>query len=156
MDPGGIIEPFDDSLDIRGHVVGVVHVARTRNDAAGIARMKDFSYFIKNDRGFWHVSVIEGDNDIEGFLVTCDHPGLNIMGPGAARREEQAATLIHRELNPYRGRQPLFIVPVDCGNLVRMLYGWGARNCELHVSQVRGEAVPSRGVIMPTFLPESA
>ena len=103
-----------------------------------------------------HVSVIEGDNDIEGFLVTCDHPGLNIMGPGAARREEQAAILIHRELNRYRGRQPLFIVPVDCGNLVRMLYGWGARNCELHVSQVRGEAVPSRGVIMPTFLPESA
>ena len=79
-----------------------------------------------------------------------------MLGPGVARREEQAAALILRELNQYRGRQPLFLVPADCGHLVRLLYGWGARNCELHVSQVRGESVPARGVIMPTFLPESA
>jgi hypothetical protein len=68
--------------------------------------------------------------------------------------------LIHhailRELSRYSGRQPLIIVPADCSSLVRTLYGWGARNCELHVSQVRGEAAPSRGVIMPTYLPESA
>ncbi|MDD4873108.1 MAG: GNAT family N-acetyltransferase [Kiritimatiellae bacterium] len=125
-------------------------------ELVGLDRAKDFAYFIKNAWGFWHVSVIEGDNGIDGFLVSCGHSGLNMFGPGVTRREEQTAALILRELNQYRGRHPLFLVPVDCGNLVRMLYDWGARNCELHVSQVRGEALPSKGIVMPTFLPETA
>ena len=40
--------------------------------------------------------------------------------------------------------------------LVATLYGWGARNCELHVHQCRGAWKEPRGVSMPTFLPESA
>jgi hypothetical protein len=155
--PGGLDVRVGGAGTLRDAKPGDVDAIVTlERELIGVKRMKDFTYFTKNTQGFWHVSVIEGDNDIEGFLVSCDHSGLNILGPGAARGEEQAAALILRELNRYSGRQPLFIVPVDCGNLVRMLYGWGARNCELHVSQVRGEAVLSRGVIMPTFLPESA
>ncbi|MFP6884157.1 MAG: hypothetical protein VCA40_06970 [Roseibacillus sp.] len=40
-------------------------------------------------------------------------------------------------------------------SLVASLYQWGARNCEMHVAQVRGEARDFRGVNMPTFMPET-
>ena len=68
----------------------------------------------------------------------------------------QAAALLGAELDRHRGRTPVFLVPVDCAELVRAAYGWGARNCELHFSQIRGRAEPIRGVLMPTFLPETA
>jgi hypothetical protein len=45
---------------------------------------------------------------------------------------------------------------VEKEKLVRRLYDWGARNCELHFCQVRGEFQPYRGVNLPTYLPESA
>jgi hypothetical protein len=35
------------------------------------------------------------------------------------------------------------------------MYDWGARNCELHLCQVRGEFQPFRGISMPSFLPET-
>ncbi|MCX7824578.1 MAG: GNAT family N-acetyltransferase [Verrucomicrobiae bacterium] len=152
-------------LNIRAQVAGTVRNARPgdvqamvalEKELAGIERGKDFAYFIENAQGFWHTSVLEGENGIEGFLVSCAHRGMNMLGPGVARGEDHAAALILRELDQHRGRQPVFLVPVDCGHLVRTLYGWGARNCELHLAQVRGEAAPLRGVIMPTFLPESA
>jgi hypothetical protein len=35
------------------------------------------------------------------------------------------------------------------------MYDWGARNCELHIYQVRGQFKPFQGISMPTFLPET-
>jgi hypothetical protein len=35
------------------------------------------------------------------------------------------------------------------------MYDWGARNCELHFCQVRGEFQAFRGISMPSFLPET-
>ena len=125
-------------------------------EVAGISRVKDYRYFIDNAEGFWHVSVYEGAGRLEGWLVSCGHPRLNIIGPGLARTEEQAAALLVAELNVNAGRTPVFIVPVTCGGLVRLAYSWGARNCELHFAQaLRGAAQPFRGVTMPTFLPET-
>ena len=69
--------------------------------------------------------------------------------------EDQAAALMYAQLNMYRGRMPVFLLPVACGGLVRQLYAWGARNCEMHVAQVHGQAQPPRGVLLPTFLPET-
>jgi hypothetical protein len=69
---------------------------------------------------------------------------------------EQAAALLAAELDLHRGRSPVFLVPVECTELVRSAYAWGARNCEIHFSQVLGEWRPLRGVLMPTFLPETA
>lgn len=152
-------------LDARVEVAGTVRDAKESDldamvalelELAGIDRRKDLAYFIENAPGFWHVSVFEGVRGIEGFLASCGHPALNMLGPGVARSEDQAAALLLRELNQYHGRQPVFLVPVDCGGLVRTLYSWGARNCELHLAQVRGAAPPLRGVILPSFLPESA
>ena len=122
---------------------------------SGISRVKDYRYFVENAEGLWHVSVFEGDGGLDGWLVSCGHPGLNMIGPGLARTEEQAAALLTAELNANAGRTPLFLVPVTCGDLVRLCYSWGARNCEMHFAQARGGAEPFRGVTFPTFLPET-
>jgi len=78
---------------------------------------------------------------------------MNMQGPCVARSRTGAATLIVRELDLYRGRAPLFIVPCEQAESVRQLYDWGVRNCELHLCQVRGKFQPFRGVSMPSFLP---
>jgi hypothetical protein len=78
-----------------------------------------------------------------------------MLGPGVMRNETAAAALIAGQLDYHRGRTPVFLVPVECGDLVQTLYGWGIRNCELHFAQVRGAFSPSTGIIMPTFMPET-
>jgi hypothetical protein len=49
----------------------------------------------------------------------------------------------------------VFLVPAVCQQLVETLYGWGARNCELHFAQIRGHFEPPTGIVMPTFMPET-
>ena len=123
---------------------------------SGISRVADYRYFIVNDSGLWHVSVIASTTGgLDGFLVSCGAEALNMLGPGVARTEQQTAALVHAELNRHAGRSPVFLLPVHCGELVRTLYDWGARNCEMHVAQVHGEGNSPDGVVMPTFLPET-
>ena len=126
-------------------------------DLVGIHRDKDFKFFIDNADGQWHVSIYENCNGkIDGFMASSAHTGCNMIGPGVAKTPEQAAALIAAELDRHRGRSPLMLVPVDRPTLVRQMYDWGGKNCEIHFSQVRGRAHPVDGVFMPTFLPESA
>jgi GNAT superfamily N-acetyltransferase len=125
-------------------------------EIAHIQREQDYRFFIENAKGIWHTLVIEGDaGHIDGFLGSVAHPGSNMLGPGVMRTPADAAALIAAQLNHHRGRQPVFLVPVDCTELVRQLYAWGARNCELHFCQVRGSWSPFTGVVMPTFMPET-
>ena len=132
-------------------------IAELEGQLAGISREKDYRYFIENARGIWHVSVLESSRGgLDGFLVSVAHPGSNMLGPGLCRDEEGMAGLILAELNHNAGRSPVFLVPVECGGLVRQLYAWGARNCEIHFHQVRGAFQPFEGVVMPTFMPETA
>jgi len=133
----------------------VTAMAQIEQELSGISRVGDYQYFIENREDIWHVSVIEADDGIDGFLVSCGADAFNMLGPGVARSEAQAAALIYTELDQYRGRMPVFLVPVSCGELVQQLYRWGARNCEMHVAQAYGTATPPRGVTMPTFLPET-
>jgi len=133
----------------------VAAIAAIEEEISGITRTEDYRYFIENEDGIWHVSVAESSDGLAGYLVSCGADALNMLGPGVARTEEQAAALIHAELNCHRGRSPVFLVPVTCGGLVQRLYAWGARNCEMHVAQSNGKARPPRGVTMPTFLPET-
>ena len=79
-----------------------------------------------------------------------------MIGPCAALSAAPAAALLEAELDRHRGRSPVFLVPAECTELVQTAYAWGARNCELHFAQVRGACQPLRGVLMPTFLPETA
>jgi GNAT superfamily N-acetyltransferase len=122
-------------------------------EVAGICREKDYRYFIENRAGFWHAAVMP---DHSGWIVSSAHSGLNMIGPCVARDSSTALALLLRELDRHRERSPLFLVPVECSEMVRDLYARGARNCELHVTQVRGPWQPFRGISMPTFLPETA
>jgi GNAT superfamily N-acetyltransferase len=134
----------------------VASMADLEMEVSGISREEDYRYCIANALGFWHVSVQETPGgDIDGFMISSAHPAMNMLGPCVARSESAAAALILGELDQHRGRSPVFLVPVDCPGLVRQMYEWGARNCELHFCQVRGEFRPFRGISMPSFLPET-
>ena len=123
----------------------------------GIRREQDFVHFIENAAGIWGVSVIEEEEGaISGFLCSVKHEGSKMLGPGVSTGWKESEALIFAELNArHRGGAPVFLVPVDQGELVASLYAWGARNCEMHLGQVRGECPLVRGVMMPTFMPET-
>jgi GNAT superfamily N-acetyltransferase len=121
-----------------------------------IRRENDLRHFVENPDGIWHVSVIEGKSGgLNGFLVSVEHQVVNLLGPGVMCTEEDAAALILAELNHHRGRQPVWLVPAHCPQLVHTMYAWGAVNCELHFAQSRGDWMPPEGLVMPTFLPET-
>jgi GNAT superfamily N-acetyltransferase len=129
---------------------------RLETELVGISRQQDYGYFLENRDGLWHVSVCPDDRGgLDGFLASLSHPGFTMLGPGLARTAQQAASLLLAELDRCRGRTPLFLVPAQCSALVQQMYQWGAKNCEIHFSQVRGPCPPVRGIQMPTFLPES-
>lgn len=131
-------------------------LAALEREISGISRLQDYRFFIANAAGIWGLSVAEGpDGRIDGFLASVAHPGSTMLGPGVARDDATAAALLHEGLDRLRGRRPVFLVPCDRAGLVATLYGWGARNCELHLLQVRGAAQPLRGVTMPSFMPET-
>lgn len=132
-------------------------MAALEREVSGVTREADYRYCIANARGYWHVSVLDSPRGgLDGWLVSSVHPAMNMLGPGVARDEPAAACLIARELDHQRGRSPVVLIPMDKPALVRQMYDWGARNCELHFCQVRGDFQPFRGVNMPSFLPESA
>ena len=72
------------------------------------------------------------------------------------RDEDVAAALFLTELGRHPGRAPIFLVPTNRAKLVRTAYDWGARNCELHFGQVRGDGQPYHGINVPTFIMETA
>lgn len=158
VNPGGIQDLPAASASVRDATLDDVDgMTALEMNVAGIRREKDFRYFIENRPGFWHAAVMPDSSDgLAGWIVSSAHPGVNMIGPCVARDEATALALLLRELDRHRGRQPVFLVPVECSEMVRNLYARGARNCELHFSQVRGPCQPTRGVSMPTFLPETA
>ena len=136
----------------------VEEMAAIERELTGISRLQDYRYFIQNNEGFWHTSVIESENGkgLDGYLVSCTSPDFNMLGPGVTRTEAQSAALIHNHLDGHhRGHSPVFLAPITAGDLVATLYGWGVRNCEMHVAQSHGPAQNPTGIIMPTFLPET-
>jgi GNAT superfamily N-acetyltransferase len=131
-------------------------LAALEQEISGISRVEDYSYCIANALGFWCTLVYESPRgDIDGFLISSAHPALRMLGPVLARTEAEAAALLWCGLDLHRDQSPVFLVPVERTHLVGQMYAWGARNCELHLCQVRGEFQPFRGISMPTFLPET-
>lgn len=133
----------------------VAAMAALEMEVSGITREKDYRYAIANREGIWDVLVYEGGRGIEGWMISVKHPASSMLGPCVARSQEQATALVGRALDRFRGGMAVFLVPVECAQMVQQMYSWGARNCELHFCQVRGEFQPFQGVNMPTFLPET-
>lgn len=131
-------------------------IVRLELELTGIEREQDYRYFLKNKDGIWHSSVLFGvSGQLDGVLVSVNDPGSNMLGPGVVRTEEQGIALIRSELNQHRGCSPVWLVPSRCRTLVNAMYDFGAKNCDLHISQVRGTEFPQTGIIFPTFMPET-
>lgn len=133
-------------------------IAGFEQELQGVRREKDFQFFLRNEVGSWRVLVAEGNGgSLAGFLGMSLHPWFGMIGPGVAVDEETAAALLWRALEEYRGRSILFLLPCLAAGLVQTAYRWGARNVEMHVHQCTAGAVPgARGIVFPSFLPETA
>lgn len=139
-------------------------VVALEKELVGIDRERDYRFFLKNEGGIWHAGVLVGPSGtVDGFMISVKDPGSNMLGPGLARTEEQGIALVRHELNFHRGRSPIWLVPARARTLLRAMYDLGARNCDLHVSQLLdktktveglGFEAPA-GIVFPTFLPET-
>ena len=135
----------------------VTHLAALELELLGISRQQDFSYFMNNQPAIWQMTVAENSaGQLDGYMVSCSHPGNPMVGPCAARTQPIASALLGHQLNLHPGKTMVYLVPVDATELVAFSYSLGARNCEVHFSQCRGPWTAPRGILMPTFLPESA
>ncbi len=122
---------------------------------SGICRPQDYELFVGNPGGYWHVSVLYHEEQLQGWIVSIAHPASQMIGPGVACNQQIATALLRHELNHRAGSTMVFLVPVDCDQIVQAAYAWGARNCELHVVQVYGDYQTVQGVAFPTFMPET-
>ena len=151
-------EPPEGAHSVRDATLDdVCAIADLEFELNGIRREKDYEFFTINESGHWGVSVFESANEkIEGFLCSVNSDGSKMLGPGVMKQAQHAESLIYHELDKrHRGNSPVFLIPVNQGDLVNSLYGWGARNCEMHLCQVLGDCPPMNGVTMPTFMPEA-
>lgn len=129
----------------------------------GIRRDRDYRFFVNassperatGDLGHWQASVFCEGGELKGWLVSVVHAGSCMIGPGVATDESVALSLLHHELHSRAGQRMVFLIPVECQKIIQAAYGWGARNCEIHMAQVRGRYQPFRGVVFPTFMPET-
>ncbi|MBL9177812.1 MAG: GNAT family N-acetyltransferase [Verrucomicrobiaceae bacterium] len=132
-------------------------IADFEHTQQGIRREKDIAFFIRNEVGAWRVNVSEtAEGRVDGFLVVSAHPSFTMIGPGVAADEETALALLWKTLDGQRGKTLVFLVPCAAVKLVRTAYSWGARNVELHVAQSTEPVTGAKGVVFPTFLPETA
>ena len=155
--PSGFPDSVDGSDRVRPATLDdIEEMARLELEVSGIRRDDDYRFAVDNRGEMWDILAYEGpDGTIEGFLISVKHPAMCMLGPGVMRTQEQAAALVAKALDRHAGGSVVFLVPVFCDALVRRMYAWGAKNCELHFCQVRGEFQPFAGVTMPTFLPET-
>jgi len=133
-------------------------IVALEEEIAGIRREKDHRFFLENAQGIWSTLVVESSTDgkLDGFLTSVGHPGSRLLGPGVSRDTETALALIWSQLDQrHRGHGVVWLAPADATELIHACYGWGARNCELHLAQVRGGSIDHHGLIFPTFMPET-
>lgn len=127
-------------------------------EISGLRRAKDHRFFLENRQGIWATLVIDSGtgSGIDGFLTTVAHPGSRLLGPGVCRDGAAALALIWEQLDRHhRGFSPVWLVPADAKEITGACYRWGARNCELHLAQVRGRSPAHQGLVFPTFMPET-
>jgi GNAT superfamily N-acetyltransferase len=135
----------------------LVAMGRLEFEVSGISREKDYCYFIENSTGIWKTLIAEDEEgEVEGFLVSVDHAATKTIGPGVMSTEAAAEALLRAQIDRFRGKTVVFLLPSGEKKLIATAYAIGARNCELHLGQVRGALQPVAGIVMPTFLPESA
>ena len=155
---GGIPDEIPSGKQVRDATLAdVPAMVALEEQVLGIRRGKDFEYFITNQSGDWHLSVIENESgDLTGFLASIHHPGSALLGPGCMQADEDAIALIRRELHHRRGQTMVWLVPSNRPALTQAMYKLRAKNCELHFAQTTGTPPQITGVVLPSFMPETA
>jgi len=78
-------------------------MAELEMEVSGITREQDYRYAIENPPDFLHCAVYEGPSGrIDGYMISSGC-AVNMLGPCLAQSEQEAAALILRELDLYRG-----------------------------------------------------
>lgn len=132
-------------------------IADFEQSQQGIRREKDFAFFVRNEVGAWRLLISEAaDGSVNGFLGMSTHPSCTMIGPGVAADEDTAIALLWNALDGLRGKTLVFLAPCAASRLVRTAYAWGARNVELHVAQSTSPVAGVKGIVFPTFMPETA
>ena len=91
-------------------------IAALELELPGISRAKDYRHFIENQNDLWHLSVIESPaGELDGYLASIGHPSFTMLGARNARTDADGLALLAAELDGYRGRTALYLVPVDRG-----------------------------------------
>jgi GNAT superfamily N-acetyltransferase len=154
----GLPEIENDLPSVReAELVDLMTLGQLEFEISGISREKDYCYFLENSSGHWQTLVSENEEgEVDGFLVSIDHPAIRMIGPGAVRNVESFEALLRAQIDRFRGNSVVFLLPSDQPDVVKIGYELGAKNCELHFAQVIGDAQPIQGIAIPTFLPESA
>ena len=135
----------------------VSRIADFEHSQQGIRREKDFAFFVRNEVGAWRLLASEAESGaVNGFLAMSTHPSFTMIGPGVSADEETAIALLWKALDYQRGKALVFLAPCAASKLVRTAYTWGARNVELHVAQSTAPFAGAKGIVFPTFLPETA
>lgn len=157
--PGGFpVEP-PEGFEVRdAHSDDIPAMVALERELYSVEREKDWRFFLANEGKIWGLSVLveKRSGRIDGFTASVCDPGSNMIGPGIARTDEGAAALVRRELSRYPGKSPVWLVPGTAVRFRAAMYSLGATNCETHIAQVRGEAAPPSGVVLPSFMPETA
>ncbi|MDF1861668.1 MAG: GNAT family N-acetyltransferase [Verrucomicrobiales bacterium] len=153
----GIPEPDGSLPSVRpAEPSDLVAMGQIEFEVSGISRERDYCYFMENSSGLWDTVVSENEKgEVDGFLVSIDHAATKMIGPGVAGTEAAAEAMLRVQLERFCGKPVVFLLPTSSGELVSRVYSWGAKNCELHFAQVRGNYQPVNGVVMPSFLPET-
>ena len=138
-------------------IADIAAIAELEWKVSGIRREQDWRHMITNAAKVWEVWVSPAKGGgLDGALASINHPASNMLGPGIMTTDDTAAALIAAQLSRRgSGSPPLFLAPAARPGLIRQLYAWGAKNIELHLHQVRGDAMPFNGVAMQTFMPET-
>ncbi len=76
--------------------------------------------------------------------------------PSARSPHGMRSLIPFRPSDGLRGKTLVFLAPCAAATLVRTAYAWGARNVELHVAQSTAPVADAKGIVFPTFMPETA
>lgn len=131
-------------------------IARAELQMCGISRLRDHQAFLSQTTLPWEVLVFQNSQGtIDGALTFTRHPDWSMVGPAFASDETVLDALLSRALDQLRGKTVVLLIPATARTLLQRLYTLGGRNIELHALQVRGKPMPSKGISLPTFLPET-
>jgi ribosomal protein S18 acetylase RimI-like enzyme len=154
-DPTSLSDGIDTSSIRFASITDVPAIAALERALTGSYRPRDWEHFLKTDH--FNVLVdVAADGTLLGALNVTNHTANCTLGPAHSSSEASICRLLAAALPLVAGRTALVLVSPAATEVTSLLYGWKARNADIHLLQVRGTYTVPTGVQLMTFLPESA